>query len=224
MSGSQAPRTYAVCVYCKLRRVDRSLFYVDPYFPAAGVNYRCTDLDACGERRRAREVAAAERRQAKREAAELAKAERQEEAIAALAETEARLSAEVAEYVAIVDHLCTPVADGGHGLVRESVKIVAYDTPQARSLHRMQQWRGECAGVQLGAAKVSTPTARPDDRCSTCHRDAHRPGTGWQGHHYTAPEAGQPEQCDAETPTRYCVLDMGHDGQHIDGIATWTSR
>ena len=31
-------------------------------------------------------------------------------------------------------------------------------------------------------------------------------------------------QCTAETPTRYCVLDMGHDGQHVDGIATWTSR
>jgi len=88
----------------------------------------------------------------------LAEAERQAEALAALAETEARLTAEAAEYVALIDHLCAPVADGGHGLVRESVQIVAYDTPQARSLHRIQEWRGGCGAVQIGQ-----PETAPED-------------------------------------------------------------
>jgi hypothetical protein len=34
----------------------------------------------------------------------------------------------------------------------------------------------------------------------------------------------EPEQCTAETATRYCVLDAGHDGQHVDGIATWSNQ
>jgi len=44
-------RTYAVCVYCKRRSTDRGLFELDPYFPQAGVVYRCADRDACRQRR-----------------------------------------------------------------------------------------------------------------------------------------------------------------------------
>jgi hypothetical protein len=33
------------------------------------------------------------------------------------------------------------------------------------------------------------PPARPEaPRCTTCHRSAHHPGSGWQGHPYTAEE------------------------------------
>jgi hypothetical protein len=64
----QAPRTYAVCVYCKRRSTNRALFTIDPYFPQAGVTYRCADLTACGERSRSRDALLAERRQARRQA------------------------------------------------------------------------------------------------------------------------------------------------------------
>lgn len=128
----------------------------------------------------------APRRQAKRQAAELAEAERQAEALAALAETEARLTAEAAEYVALIDHLCAPVADGGHGLVRESVQIVAYDTPQARSLHRIQEWRGGCGAVQIGQPETALRAMAP--QISAVMDSAE-------------PADTEPQQCDAETAT-----------------------
>jgi hypothetical protein len=39
-------------------------------------------------------------------------------------------------------------------------------------------------------------------------------------------ELAEPErsQCTAETATRYCVLGAGHDGPHVDGIATWNDQ
>lgn len=32
-----------------------------------------------------------------------------------------------------------------------------------------------------------------------------------------------PDQCSSETATRYCVLNVGHIGPHVDGIATWVT-
>jgi hypothetical protein len=48
-------------------------------------------------------------------------------------------------------------------------------------------WPHTVAHYSMG---YTWPNLRPgaaDGRCSICHRDAHRPGTGWQGHAYAAP-------------------------------------
>lgn len=155
----QAPRTYAVCVYCKKRSTNRALFTIDPYFPQAGVTYRCADLAACGDRGRERDAQLAEKRQARREAAEAAVSEPEPYRIDGLA-------------------ACGAPVDGGRC--------------------------GRAPGHN-GHPHIQAPESQPepvaDDRCSACHRDAHRPGTGWQGHHYSAPES-QSAPCVCGIPNR----------------------
>lgn len=55
---------------------------------------------------------------------------------------QSELDLQVAEYRALVNHLVNV-----HGLDRDAVKLVAYDTRNARALHRLQ---GPCNHLSQG--------------------------------------------------------------------------
>jgi hypothetical protein len=91
------------------------------------------------------------------------------------------------EYVQIIDHLCAPVQEGGHGLVREHVTRAGHDTASARRLHRIAR-KGCTWTAKPGPAANVDSNPRPfsggQPRCTTCQRANHAPGT-WDGHYFT---------------------------------------